>query len=61
METTPERILREGLRCFAERGYKGATTRALAEAENVRRRAERDKRDASTYGGTKLARDLLAD
>ncbi len=35
-------------------------TRALAEAENVRRRAERDKRDASTYGGTRLARDLLA-
>jgi len=34
--------------------------RALAEAENVRRRAERDRRDAETYGGTKLARDLLA-
>ena len=34
--------------------------RALAEAENVRRRAERDRKDAETYGGTKLARDLLA-
>jgi len=34
--------------------------RALAEAENTRRRAERDRRDAETYGGTKLARDLLA-
>ncbi|GMG82746.1 hypothetical protein LNKW23_19590 [Paralimibaculum aggregatum] len=34
--------------------------RALAEAENVRRRAERDRRDAETYGGTKLARDLLS-
>lgn len=34
-------------------------TRALAEAENVRRRAERDRRDAESYGGTKLARDLL--
>ncbi|MEM8698388.1 MAG: nucleotide exchange factor GrpE, partial [Pseudomonadota bacterium] len=34
--------------------------RALAEAENVRRRAERDKKDAETYGGTRLARDLLA-
>lgn len=33
--------------------------RALAEAENVRRRAERDRKDAETYGGTKLARDLL--
>ncbi|MEM6932616.1 MAG: nucleotide exchange factor GrpE [Pseudomonadota bacterium] len=34
--------------------------RALAEAENVRRRAERDLKDAQTYGGTRLARDLLA-
>ena len=34
--------------------------RALAEMENVRRRAERDKRDAEIYGGTKLARDLLS-
>ena len=40
--------------------YKDKWTRALAEAENVRRRAERDRRDAATYGGTKLARDLLA-
>jgi len=35
-------------------------TRALAEAENVRRRAERDKADAQTYGGTRLARDMLS-
>ncbi|MEM9147799.1 MAG: nucleotide exchange factor GrpE [Pseudomonadota bacterium] len=34
--------------------------RALAETENVRKRAERDRRDAETYGGTKLARDLLS-
>jgi len=34
--------------------------RALAEAENIRRRADRDRKDAETYGGTKLARDLLA-
>jgi len=34
--------------------------RALAEAENTRRRAERDRRDAETYGGTRLARNLLA-
>ena len=33
---------------------------ALAETENVRKRAERDRRDAEAYGGTKLARDLLA-
>jgi molecular chaperone GrpE len=35
-------------------------TRALAEAENVRRRAERDRRDAEAYGGTRLARDILS-
>ena len=34
--------------------------RSLAETENVRRRAERDRKDAETYGGTKLARDLLS-
>ena len=34
--------------------------RALAESENVRRRAERERKDAETYGGTRLARDLLA-
>lgn len=34
-------------------------TRALAETENVRRRSERDRRDAETYGGTRLARDML--
>ena len=33
--------------------------RALAESENVRRRAERDRKDAEAYGSTKLARDLL--
>ncbi len=34
--------------------------RALAESENMRRRAERDRKDAETYGGTRLARDVLA-
>jgi len=33
--------------------------RALAETENVRRRAERDRKDAEAFGGTRLARDLL--
>ena len=34
--------------------------RAFAETENLRKRAERDRRDAELYGGTKLARDLLS-
>jgi molecular chaperone GrpE len=33
--------------------------RALAENENVRKRAARDRSDAEKYGSTKLARDLL--
>lgn len=33
--------------------------RSLADAENTRKRAERDRRDAELYGGTRLARDLV--
>jgi len=33
--------------------------RTLAESENVRKRAARDRREAEQYGGTRLARDLL--
>lgn len=33
--------------------------RALAEAENTRRRAERDRQEATKYGAVGLARDLL--
>ncbi|MEO1505061.1 MAG: nucleotide exchange factor GrpE [Pseudomonadota bacterium] len=33
--------------------------RAAADLQNLRKRAERDRRDAEVYGGTKLARDIL--
>ncbi|SIO49364.1 molecular chaperone GrpE [Rhodovulum sp. ES.010] len=33
--------------------------RALADAENSRKRADRDRREAEQYGGSKLARDML--
>jgi molecular chaperone GrpE len=33
--------------------------RALAEAENIRRRAEKEKNEASQYAVTKFARDML--
>ncbi|WP_368185557.1 nucleotide exchange factor GrpE [Aestuariibius sp. HNIBRBA575] len=33
--------------------------RSLADLENTRKRADRDRREAENYGGTKLARDLL--
>ena len=34
--------------------------RALAEAENIRRRSEREKTEASQYAVTKFARDMLS-
>lgn len=33
--------------------------RALADADNARKRADRDRKEAENYGGSKLARDLL--
>ena len=39
--------------------YKDRFMRALADAENARKRADKDRREAHQYGGSKLARDLL--
>lgn len=39
--------------------YKDRFMRALADAENTRKRGERDRREAEQYGATRLARDLL--
>jgi len=39
--------------------YKDQALRAMAEAENVRKRAEREREDAAKYGVSQLARDLL--
>ncbi len=39
--------------------YKDKFVRALADAENARKRAEKDRREAQAYGGTRIARDLL--
>lgn len=39
--------------------FKDRFMRAVADAENIRKRAERDRREAENYGGSKLARDLL--
>lgn len=33
--------------------------RALADAENSRKRSDKDRREAENYGGSKLARDML--
>lgn len=39
--------------------YRDRFVRALAEAENARKRSDRDRREAEQYGGSKLARDML--
>ena len=47
-------------KALAERDeYKDRFMRALADAENSRKRGERDRREAEQYGASRLARDLL--
>jgi molecular chaperone GrpE len=48
----------EALKAEVE-ALKDQRLRALAEAENIRRRAEKEKTDASQYAVTKFARDML--
>jgi len=57
-EYTKEELELDALR--AERDeLKDRWMRALADAENARKRGDRDRREAENYGGSKLARDLL--
>ena len=45
---------------IAERDeYRDRFMRALADAENARKRADKERRDAEQYGGSRLARELL--
>ncbi len=39
---------------------KDKLTRSLADKENLRKRAEKERKEAEIYGGTKLARDILS-
>lgn len=39
--------------------FRDRFVRALADAENARKRSEKDRREAENYGGSKLARDML--
>ena len=68
--TAPEDIYLDGIDDFIEADELEALRaerdelrdrfmRTLADAENSRKRGERDRREAEQYGGTKLARDLL--
>jgi molecular chaperone GrpE len=57
-EITDEALELDELR--AERDdYKDRFMRALADAENARKRSDKDRREAENYGGSKLARDML--
>ena len=57
-EYTEEELELDALR--AERDdLRDKWMRALADAENARKRGDRDRREAENYGGSKLARDLL--
>ncbi len=58
IDAEPAEAELEALR--AERDdFRDRFMRALADAENARKRGERDRREAEQYGGSKLARDLL--
>ena len=56
-EMTPEDEIEE-LRADLEE-MRNRFMRALADAENARKRGEKDRREAEKFGGTKLARDML--
>ena len=53
-EVTYEELLED------RNSLKDRLLRSLADSENLRKRSERDRKDAELYGGTRLARDLLS-
>ncbi|WP_170771360.1 nucleotide exchange factor GrpE [Ruegeria lacuscaerulensis] len=58
VEISEEELEIDALR--AERdAFKDKFMRALADAENARKRGDKARRDAEQYGGSKLARDML--
>jgi molecular chaperone GrpE len=57
-EMEPEAIELDSVRAERDQ-YKDRFMRALADAENARKRSEKDRREAEQYGGSKLARDML--
>ncbi len=61
-DESPEAVEQDEIAALrAERDeLKDRFMRALADAENMRKRADRDRREAENYAGTKLARDMLA-
>ena len=58
MEISDEDLMVDELRAERDQ-FKDRFMRALADAENSRKRSEKDRREAEQYGGSKLARDML--
>lgn len=60
-ETAPEQVFAEAMAALEteRQKLKDELLRALAESENVRRRAERAVEDERKYGAAKFARDML--
>jgi molecular chaperone GrpE len=60
MDLTSDAAFEEVEAMRAERDeFRDKFMRALADAENTRKRGDRDRREAENYGGSKLARDML--
>ena len=57
-EITDEALELDELRVERD-DYKNRFVRALADAENARKRSDKDRREAENYGGSKLALDML--
>ncbi|WP_099824988.1 nucleotide exchange factor GrpE [Oceaniglobus indicus] len=59
-EGQPDDVAEEIEALRAERDqYRDRFMRALADAENARKRSDRDRKEAENYGGSKLSRDML--
>src|SRR5437870_2058615 len=60
--TAPEPTIEERLAAAEAQAaeFKDKALRAMAEVENIRRRAQREREDAVKYAATNIARDLLS-
>ena len=58
LEISDDDLMLDELRAERDQ-YKDRFMRALADAENSRKRSDKDRREAEQYGGSKLARDML--
>ncbi len=57
-EITDDQVEIDALRAERDQ-FKDRFLRALADAENARKRGDKARRDAEMYGGSRLARDML--